>query len=58
VVSYNEQSVREGLARLLEDGAARERLRAGCADVARQLSWEEPVARMEALYQQIRRKKA
>ena len=44
------------LGRLLDDNALRARLRKGCADVTRSLTWEEPLAETEALYSLILRK--
>jgi glycosyltransferase involved in cell wall biosynthesis len=41
------------LGRILDDDALRARLRAGCADVALSLGWEEPLAETEALYSLI-----
>ncbi len=54
VVPYDRKALQEGLARLLEDAVLRECLRAGCAQVARNLSWDEPVAAMENLYAELR----
>lgn len=37
----------------LSDPGARERMKLGCADVARGLSWEQPLAETEALYAEL-----
>jgi glycosyltransferase involved in cell wall biosynthesis len=37
----------------LSDAGLRERMRLGCLEVARGLSWEEPLAEMEALYGEL-----
>ncbi len=42
-----------GLSCLLEDADLRQRLRAGCAAVARCLSWDEPLAELQALYAEL-----
>lgn len=53
VVPHDIEALQAGLARLLEDEALRQRLRAGCAEVARALSWEEPLVIMESLYAEL-----
>jgi glycosyltransferase involved in cell wall biosynthesis len=50
VVAYNVDALQESLTKLLGDAVLRDRLREGCAEVARSLSWEEPIEQMEALY--------
>ncbi len=50
VVPHDREALQAGLARVLEDEALRQRLRDGCAEVARALSWDEPLAVMETLY--------
>ncbi len=52
VVPCETEAIREGLARLLGDGALRQRFRARCAEVAPEFSWDGPVAQMEAIYEQ------
>jgi glycosyltransferase involved in cell wall biosynthesis len=53
VVSCSVEGIREGLARLLGDDALRQSLRARCPEVARELSWDEPVALMESVYTEV-----
>ena len=53
VVPHDREALRAGLARLLEDEALRQRLRAGCGEVARALGWDEPLAVMEELYAEL-----
>ena len=53
VVPHNLKAVQDSLSRVLGDAALRGRLREGCAEVARGLSWEEPIAQMEALYAEL-----
>lgn len=55
VVSHDREALTHGLARLMSDSALRESLRGGCAEVARGLSWEEPLSETEALYAEIAR---
>jgi glycosyltransferase involved in cell wall biosynthesis len=50
VVGCEVESLRDGLARLLGDESLLRRLRDGCDDLARSLSWGEPVGMMETLY--------
>jgi glycosyltransferase involved in cell wall biosynthesis len=50
VVPYDRDALQAGLARLLEDEDLRQRLRTGCAEVARSLGWDEPLVMMESLY--------
>ncbi|MBC8029369.1 MAG: glycosyltransferase [Pyrinomonadaceae bacterium] len=50
VVPYDVEALHRGMKRLLEDEVLSVQLRAGCAEVAGGLSWEEPVAAMETLY--------
>lgn len=49
VVEYDVAALHKGMRRMLEDKVFREGLRAGCAAVARSLSWEEPVEELEKL---------
>ena len=53
VVPHDREALQAGLARVLEDEALRQRLRDGCAEVARALSWDEPLAVMETLYAEL-----
>jgi len=53
VVPCDVDGLREGIVRLLQDGALAARLRSGCAEVARTLSWDEPVAEMERIYRSL-----
>lgn len=50
VVACEVESLRDGLARLLGDHTLLTRLKEGCDDLARSLSWDEPVGMMENLY--------
>ncbi|MGI8838999.1 MAG: glycosyltransferase [Pyrinomonadaceae bacterium] len=51
VVPWVVAGLRDGLQRLIDDRNLLAELRDGCESVARSLSWEEPVAAMERLYQ-------
>ena len=53
VVALDKESLYQGLARLLDDDALRERLQDGCSKLTRELSWDEPVDMMERLYSQL-----
>jgi glycosyltransferase involved in cell wall biosynthesis len=46
-------AIAAALRTLLEDGSLRARLRAGCAEVAPHLSWDEPVAVMNGVYRRL-----
>ncbi|CAN5885599.1 glycosyltransferase [soil metagenome] len=50
VVACDVDGLRNGMARLLADERLLERLKEGCSDLARSLSWDEPVGTMETLY--------
>jgi len=50
VAPFDRAAFGKALAQLLGDDELRSRLRAGCADVARSLAWEEPLDQMEAIY--------
>jgi len=52
-VPYDVAALHKGIERLLRDEALAAELRAGCAEVAHGLSWEEPVAAMEKLYSRL-----
>jgi glycosyltransferase involved in cell wall biosynthesis len=53
VVPHDCTALEAGLARILDDPALAARLREGCKSVANSLSWAEPLAQMEALYQEL-----
>ena len=53
VVPHDLEAVQDSLSRVLGDAALRSRLRDGCAEVARSLSWEEPIAQMETFYAEL-----
>ncbi len=53
VVPYDRGALKEGLAQLLDEETLRQRLRAGCTEVARALDWAEPLAMMETLYAEL-----
>jgi glycosyltransferase involved in cell wall biosynthesis len=50
VAGFNRAALGKALALLLEDDELRYRLRAGCAEVTRSLTWDEPLGEMESLY--------
>jgi glycosyltransferase involved in cell wall biosynthesis len=52
-VPFERRAFSAALGRLLDDDPLRDRLRAGCAEVALSLTWEEPLAETEALYSLI-----
>jgi glycosyltransferase involved in cell wall biosynthesis len=49
-VPFERRAFSAALGKLLDDEPLRARLRAGCAEVALSLTWEEPLAETEALY--------
>jgi glycosyltransferase involved in cell wall biosynthesis len=53
VVPCTVEGIRDGLSRLLSDEALRQSLRARCPEVAQELSWDEPVALMESVYNEV-----
>jgi glycosyltransferase involved in cell wall biosynthesis len=53
VVPHDGVAFTEALARLLDDDALRDRLRAGCPEVTRELTWDEPLDEMESLYSAV-----
>ncbi len=53
VVPVESSAVRDAMARLLTDSALYKTFENGCESVARELSWEEPVDQMEALYGEL-----
>jgi len=54
VVPHDEAAVRQAMARLLSDHTLYYQFKRNCKAVARELSWDEPVAQMEALYASLR----
>jgi hypothetical protein len=50
VVRHESASIEAGLSQLLDDSVLYNQLRQGCSNVLRDLSWEEPLTRMENLY--------
>jgi hypothetical protein len=50
VAVFDRAAFGKALAQLLDDDELRNRLRAGCAEVARALTWDEPLDQMESLY--------
>jgi len=53
VVPCTVEGIRHGLTRLLHVDSLRQVLRARCPGVARELSWDEPVATMEDIYKTV-----
>src|SRR5260370_15395170 len=53
VVPHETGALTNALERILGEPELRERLAAGCAQVAARLGWEEPVAELEALYESL-----
>ena len=53
VVPHDLQAMQAGLTRLLENDALHQQLQQGCAEVARALDWEQPLACMEQLYAEL-----
>jgi glycosyltransferase involved in cell wall biosynthesis len=53
VVPHDCTALEAGLAKILDDPALTVRLRRGCKAVANSLSWAEPLAQMETLYQEL-----
>jgi len=53
VVPHNCAALEAGLGKILNDPEFAARLRSGCTEVARSLGWEEPLAQMESLYQNL-----
>ena len=53
VVEGTVESLQAGLKRLLDDAALLTDLRSGCASVAPELSWTEPVEQMERIYSSL-----
>ena len=53
VVAHDRGALESALGRLLQDDALRQRLRDACAKVACDLTWDEPLAKMESLYLEL-----
>jgi glycosyltransferase involved in cell wall biosynthesis len=53
VVPHDCTALEAGLVQILNDPALAARLREGCKRVANSLSWAEPLAQMETLYQEL-----
>jgi glycosyltransferase involved in cell wall biosynthesis len=53
VVPHDCTALEAGLAQILNDPALAARLREGCKGVTNSLSWAEPLAQMETLYQEL-----
>jgi glycosyltransferase involved in cell wall biosynthesis len=53
VVPHDCAALEEGMEQILDNPAMAAHLRAGCKEVARSLSWAEPLAEMESLYQEL-----
>ena len=53
VVPHDRAALGAGLAQLLDDDALGRRMRAGCAEAARALGWEEPLTEMISLYREL-----
>ena len=53
VVPFERAAFGKALARILDDTELRLRLRAGCAEAARALTWNEPLDQMESLYSAV-----
>lgn len=52
VVPHDAAALENALASLLSIPNLKEQFRAGCAEVTRDLAWDEPVAQLESLYRQ------
>ena len=53
VVQHDCAALETGLERILDDSAFAAQLRAGCPEVARSLTWEEPLGQMQTLYKDL-----
>jgi len=53
VVPYGLEALRAALAQVLEDQMLQARLRAGCASLEKEFSWDEPIATTERLYREV-----
>ena len=54
MVPYGEAELERALAKILAEESPRERYQAGCEEVARDLTWKEPITEMEALYSKLK----
>jgi len=53
VVQHDCAALENGLERILDDSSFAAQLRAGCPEVARSLTWEEPLGQMLGIYQDL-----
>jgi glycosyltransferase involved in cell wall biosynthesis len=53
VIPHGAQQLQEALQKLLENESLRMRVRSRCAEIAKELSWDEPVMQMESLYSRL-----
>jgi glycosyltransferase involved in cell wall biosynthesis len=53
VVPHDREALVAALGQLLDHPALHERLRQGCAEVAREMDWKEPLSETEALYTKL-----
>jgi len=53
IVAYDVDALQESLRRWFGDAALRNRLGEGCDEVARALSWEQPIEQLETLYSSV-----
>ncbi len=52
-VPHDSAAIEAGLEKILGDAAYAAQLRRGCSEVARSLTWTEPLAEMESIYQNV-----
>jgi glycosyltransferase involved in cell wall biosynthesis len=50
MVPYGSNEIKAALTKILNEDSPRQRYQRGCEEVAKELSWNQPVAQMEALY--------
>jgi glycosyltransferase involved in cell wall biosynthesis len=53
VVPYGEAELERALEKILAEESPRDRYQIGCEEVARDLTWKEPITEMEALYSKL-----
>lgn len=53
VVPYDEAELEGALEKILAEESPRDRYQIGCEEVARDLTWKEPITEMEALYSKL-----
>ena len=53
VTQYDAKAIAQSLRTLLNDGALYQRLKAGCPEVARRLSWKGLVRQMQTIYEEV-----